>query len=413
MKTILSILLVCFIWSSSKLAQTVTGKVVDQEGDGLSGLQVQLYVNPDVYTTTSESDGSFEFNNITSVEEGSLPLEYEVSNNYPNPFNPITRINIKTPKTSNIRIELYNITGERVRKIREQKLNSGNNYIDLELSGLPNGVYIARISIDEKYLVIRKLMLLYGSQHQSNSVGQLNNHLNKIFMDTVLDSIVVSNKIIGRKTFTNLPPLTENTLNIGDLIIERYCPENPTVTYADKTYNTVKIGEHCWLKENLDVGVMIQGNKYSWHNGTIEKYCYDNDPSNCDIYGGLYQWNEAMQYSTIKGTQGICPDGWHIPTEEVLWTLALEYQSNALKAVGQGIGMGKGTNETGFSALLAGIWYYQGPFDRLGHSAYLWSSSVISSYEAWSLWLPYDSNIIGSIPKPRDTGRSVRCIKNY
>ena len=45
------------------------------------------------------------------------------------------------------------------------------------------------------------------------------------------------------------------------------------------------------------------------NNGIIEKYCYDNNPANCAIYGGLYQWNEMMQYTTQQGAQGICPNG--------------------------------------------------------------------------------------------------------
>jgi hypothetical protein len=72
-------------------------------------------------------------------------------------------------------------------------------------------------------------------------------------------------------------------------------PGTPTVTYAGKTYNTVQIGNQCWLKENLDAGIMIQVNQEQTNNGTIEKYCYDNNPNNCAAYGGLYQWAENVQ----------------------------------------------------------------------------------------------------------------------
>ena len=89
------------------------------------------------------------------------------------------------------------------------------------------------------------------------------------------------------------------------------CPGIPTVTYAGKTYNTVQIGSQCWLKENLDVGTMINSTSSGYqqtNNSIIEKYCYDNNPANCETYGGLYEWPEAMQYSTTPGTKGICPD---------------------------------------------------------------------------------------------------------
>ena len=94
------------------------------------------------------------------------------------------------------------------------------------------------------------------------------------------------------------------------------CPGIPTITYGGQVYNTVLIGEQCWLKESLNIGVMIDGVDTAFNNGTIEKYCFNDLESNCDIYGGMYLWHEAMQYSTTPGSQGICPAGWHIPTDD-------------------------------------------------------------------------------------------------
>jgi hypothetical protein len=81
----------------------------------------------------------------------------------------------------------------------------------------------------------------------------------------------------------------------NDLVIDGGPCATPTVTYAGKTYNTVQIGKQCWLKENLDVGTRINGSVNQTDNGTIEKYCYNDDPANCTTYGGLYTWNESMQ----------------------------------------------------------------------------------------------------------------------
>ena|ERR1035437_3908771 len=58
-----------------------------------------------------------------------------------------------------------------------------------------------------------------------------------------------------------------------------------TVTYAGKTYHKVTIGSHVWLKENLNVGTMINGSQDASNNGTIEKYCYNDDTANCTTYG--------------------------------------------------------------------------------------------------------------------------------
>jgi len=85
------------------------------------------------------------------------------------------------------------------------------------------------------------------------------------------------------------------------------------VLYGGETYQTILIGSQCWFQENLNVGTRINGSSNQTDNGEIEKYCYNNLDANCVTYGGLYQWDEAMQYVTTAGTQGICPDGWHIP----------------------------------------------------------------------------------------------------
>jgi hypothetical protein len=94
------------------------------------------------------------------------------------------------------------------------------------------------------------------------------------------------------------------------------CPGMPyfTDTRDGKVYTTVYIGTQCWMKQNLNIGTRIAGAGNQTNNGTIEKYCYDDNESNCDYYGGLYQWNEMMQYTTTQGVKGICPKGWHLPT---------------------------------------------------------------------------------------------------
>ncbi len=194
------------------------------------------------------------------------------------------------------------------------------------------------------------------------------------------------------------------------------CPGTPTVTYSGKIYNTVLIGSQCWLRENLDVGTMIQGSQNQSNNSTIEKYCHDNDPNNCSIYGGLYQWAEAMQYITSEKAQGLCPSGWHIPTNAELQTLgtAVSNNSNALKAVGQDTGSGAGTNTSGFSGLLAGYRSGNGSFGSLGGgSAYFWSSTEYNATIAYFLNLYYNVSILYySDTNYKEGGFSVRCLKD-
>jgi len=263
-------------------------------------------------------------------------------------------------------------------------------------------------------------MLIYGSQHITTSGGAINTQLNKsdnTNFETILDSLVATSSIIGRKTFTNLPSIIGDTLDLGDLTIERYCPGTATVIYMGKIYNTVKIGTQCWLKENLDVGVMIQGTEEMSNNSIIEKYCYDNDPNNCDTYGGLYQWREMMQYSSTPGVQGICPPGWHIPTYAEWESLitAVGGDGNALKAIGQGGGAGAGTNTSGFSGLLAGYRDHSwGDFSFLRGIAWIWTSSEdeYNFLYAYFLNLINVNSIVHFSAFYKDNGFSVRCLKD-
>jgi len=69
------------------------------------------------------------------------------------------------------------------------------------------------------------------------------------------------------------------------------------------------------MAENLNVGTHIYGGINQTNNKKIEKYCYNDDVQNCNIYGGLYNCDEMMQYATIPGSQGISPQGWYVPTD--------------------------------------------------------------------------------------------------
>jgi uncharacterized protein (TIGR02145 family) len=400
-------------------AQTVTGKLVDQDGKGLADVQLQLYSSAKIYSAASSTDGSFTFTNVTEVKDQQLPAGYSVSANYPNPFNPRTRLEITLPNNGNVKVELYNQIGQKVRADIEKYFTAGNNYIDLELNGLANGFYIARINVDGRYNVIRKLMLIYGSQHLITSGGAITSQLNKpsnTYLETNLDSLVATSLIIGRKTFTSLPNIVSGSLDLGNLTIERYCPGIPTITYESKTYHTLQIGSQCWLKENLDVGTMINGSTQAdsmRNNGILEKYCYNNDAANCSTFGGLYQWDEAMQYVRDDGAKGICPTGWHIPNIAELNTLNLAVggDGNALKEIGQGSGAGAGTNTSGFSALLAGKRDYSGGYSALGNFAVFWSSTDTSATVVNYLYLYYIYNPIYMNYHTKGDGISVRCLK--
>jgi uncharacterized protein (TIGR02145 family) len=176
---------------------------------------------------------------------------------------------------------------------------------------------------------------------------------------------------------------------------------------------------------------MIDSSQSQTDNSIIEKYCYSNDPNNCTIYGGLYQWAEAVQYQNgatnttttspalTGNVQGICPTGWHLPSEAELSTLvvAVDTSGNALKAIGQGdleaSGDGRGNNKSGFSALLSGYRTYLSNFFYIGLDADFWTSTETSAYYSNDLLLYHNYDIFDwSDPSFKLEGLNVRCIKD-
>ncbi len=411
----------CFVFPIYLTAQTISGRLINQKGIGLPGLDLKLYISSNIYQTTSITDGSFVFDNVTKVRGEELPAGYSVTNNYPNPFNPRTRIGFTLPNTGSVSIVVYNLLGQKVRDEIHKIFSAGRNNIDLEFNGLPNGLYIARITLNNIYVVTKKMMLLYGSQHLNlyprSSFTQLNKSESawQSVAYIKIDSLVVSGPSINKKVFDNLPIMQGASINLGNLEINVGITCQSTVTYFDKVYNVVKIGEQCWLKENLDVGTMIPGSQTQSNNGIIEKYCFNNNATSCNTYGGLYQWNEAMRYVPTEGNKGICPPDYYIPTQADLMKLeeSVKSNGNALKALNQGIGQGFGTNTSGFTALLGGLYYgFNKTFTGFGSFAYFWSSTEYFSTSAYCLNLIYSASSINIFNYTKDYGLSVRCVQN-
>jgi uncharacterized protein (TIGR02145 family) len=193
----------------------------------------------------------------------------------------------------------------------------------------------------------------------------------------------------------------------------------PAVTYMGQTYNTVQIGSQCWFRENLNVGTRIDGIQEQTDNGIIEKYCYNDSTENCAIYGGLYQWNEMMQYVITQGAQGICPQLWHVPTDAE-WTILTNFLGGENVAGGKMKEAGTAhwlspntgaTNSSGFTALPGGRWNYNGFFDWLTIFVDFWSSSPIAAH-AWDRYLGYNGEGVYRFDYNKTYGFSARCLKN-
>jgi uncharacterized protein (TIGR02145 family) len=173
-------------------------------------------------------------------------------------------------------------------------------------------------------------------------------------------------------------------------------------TYTDtrdgKVYKTIKIGNQTWFAENL----AYKANSGCW--------AYDNNGSNANKYGYLYNWETAKT---------VCPIGWHLPSDAE-WTILINYLGGENVAGGkmkattdwQNDAGGNATNESGFNALPAGFRSNDGQFHYLVTGAFFWSSSPIDSENAWGVGLGCLSGKAGHGRNYRSQGFSIRCIKD-
>lgn len=264
----------------------------------------------------------------------------------------------------------------------------------------------------------------------SESRLQINDEI--IFTDNSSNGLIISGELTGEGTYVG-----NITLN-GDIIPGDVAPP-PAATcgyllnYEGQSYTTTQIGDQCWMAENLNIGTMIHGTNSMTNNGTIEKYCYGNDPAECTIYGGLYQWDEIMQYTTIESTQGICPTGWHLPSDDELKTLEItlgmtqaEVDMEDYRGTDQGSQLAGNEvlwesgaldqdakfNTSGFMILPAGFRNTFGTLSLQSTSASIWSSSESDEDGGWYRRLYFDLTQINRVSGTKKFGFSVRCIKD-
>ena len=198
------------------------------------------------------------------------------------------------------------------------------------------------------------------------------------------------------------------------------CGDNLKDARDGQNYGTVQIGQQCWMKQNLNLGTMIKGKVAQADNNVIEKYCFDDKKENCDVYGGLYQWNEVMQYNASQGGRGICPSGWHVPTDAE-WTDLVTFLGGDVPAGGKLKEAGDAhymlpnfgaNNSSGFTSLPGGYSYATNgfQFDKLKAVGYYWTSTAENTTDVWIRTLGYANEKIGRYLNYKTTGSSVRCI---
>jgi len=184
----------------------------------------------------------------------------------------------------------------------------------------------------------------------------------------------------------------------------------------------VKIGDQIWMTKNLNVDKFQNGDPIphvesaeAWKQAGKNKqpaYCYyDNDPSNGEKYGKLYNWY------AVNDPRGLAPAGWHIPSDEE-WTTLTDYlggedvAGTKMKSTSGWDHGGNGTNESDFSGLPGGNRISGGKFTGIGNDGDCWSSTEAHANIAWGRFLDRSYNSIERLGNYKGGGLSVRCVKN-
>ncbi|PCJ81543.1 MAG: hypothetical protein COA49_05485 [Bacteroidetes bacterium] len=198
------------------------------------------------------------------------------------------------------------------------------------------------------------------------------------------------------------------------------------VAHDGYDYSTVQIGDQCWFSENCRYLPSVSPSSSS-SNTTPYYYVYAYNgtdvvaaqaTSNYLTYGVLYNWPAVME-------PGICPSGWHIPTDLDWQTMEMSLGMSAADATSTGwrgtdqgsqmksasgwLNNGNGTNSSGFTGLPSG-YAYSGGFNYVGNYGYWWSSSASGSSAAWYRVLNYFNVNVFRGNDYSDFGFSARCV---
>jgi uncharacterized protein (TIGR02145 family) len=351
---------------------------------------------------------------------------FEVNQNYPNPMADRSEISMYIPQKGQVHVMITDMQG-RVVLLSDRQLDEGNHSFRFHPGG--GDLYFLTAYWNG---VSRSIQMISTGQQDGRSCRL--DYVGTQSGEPVLkNSLQVKDFIIRQSGLLDKPEGdTSYTFQFATNIP---CLGMPTVEYEGQVYNTIQIFSQCWLKENLNVGTMIYGGQDQTYNSIKEKYCYDNNPDSCTKYGGLYQWKEMMQYTTLQGVQGICPPGWHIPTDEewkVLegavdrrygigdpeWDISSDLRGlNAgrnLKSIGSWWYAGNEADLFGFSGLPGGHHDFHGYFVLVGLYGYWWSSTEDYFHNGWVRIISHDRpEVYLQTVSEESFGFSVRCLLDY
>jgi len=370
-------------------------------------------ITKNIQTTTTE-----DFINLSTTTE--VDNFENIKNNikiYPNPFTDKTNIEFYSEKNQKINITICDITGKIIINSDENIKQGTQNY---SFKAGKSGIYFISISgnnfqINEKIISVE---LFSGNTRLTTLTPKSETKQTKNLFYEIGDQLI----------FTAYSSEMASIISSSPTISDTYTFEFAECTdYDQNNYATVKIGNQVWMAENLKSDHYTNGNTIN------ESYYYENNSSNGEIYGKLYTWSATMNGTTgsnnnPSGVQGVCPTGWHVPSDSE-WDIlkeelgGWEVVNGKVKETGTEhweAPNSDATNESGLTILPAGLrWGDDGSYQDLGERANFWSTT--DSDDPEFLYYAGGYRFLSGTPSgywdlqafdPKNHGKSIRCIKN-
>ena len=400
--------------------------------------------------------------NVTGIKDFSSQSCFALAQNNPNPFEGTTYASLTVAEKGTMAVDITDLTGRLITTQSLTSIQPGNHQLRVTLA--TPGVYFLTARMNGQTSSVKMVNSGRGNANSVTFVGS-SNPIATIKGNTHTINAGDKMEYIGytkmKGTEAESETLQENlyasktvTLHFRGSVgpDSLPCPGTPTVTDIDgNEYNTVTIGYQCWMRENMKTTRFANGDtifKIDTLSLTLPLRYYPNDSAELvQDYGYLYNWPAVGHGITgseenPSGLQGICPDGWHVPSRleyqqlfnvlhatENFWCDAHNNtypQNNIAKAIADKTGWKEysstcsvgcdpsANNVTGFSARPAGQIRGNGwkEYRFFEEKALFWDSYAYDDSRAEYVIISYSSPMLSTSTDAYDFAMSVRCVRD-
>lgn len=459
MKKTFTFMIMVFLFaavSAQTVVVTFTGRDTSNQYVPLNRVVVSNLTKGWQETLTWPDDTVLTMTDHTGVEDAealrATPLR--LSQNTPNPFDGTTFAILQVAERGDVSLEITDITGRIVGANNYSPLRPGIHEIRITLSSA--GIYFLTARQNGR---ISSVKIVNRSNGGGNSIAFVGGVQPKNGVKDVIDNLFeVGDQMeyVGYATIDGAEWGSDHIVQeqyVSQLVVLNFdisvdvadgmpCPSTPTVAdHEGNIYNTVKIGNQCWMRENLRSTYYADGEPIPAGNSNTSytnPYYYDSGISIPLVERGyLYNWPAVMHGASSteanpSGVQGICPDGWHLPSNAE-WSQLINYLGSVsdyccgsnntfvAKAMASQSGWQSSFNSCtpGYNQLLNNLSGFGAvPVSNYngtpGRNAVFWSSSAESATSNLARCRTIDCNesIVWQGLSHKDVGISVRCLRD-